>query len=336
MEVARKVPRAALVMPRVDVACREVARMLIERLGLPASIGALFAYVDERWDGKGAKRAKGEEIPLAMRIAHVARDIDDQRVLGGVELAASVVGERAGSALDPVIAARFVRDAEEILAIDDLVSSVWDQTLACEPAPRFILEAGGIDRALSAMGDFADLVSPFLAGHSAGVAKLAGGAAKACGFDEGEVTAIRRAALVHDLGRVAIPVPMWQKRGPLTAGEWERVRLHPYYTERVLSRSPFLATLAPVATAHHERLDGSGYHRGARGASLTPGARLLAAADAYQAMTEPRPHREALTPERAVRSSGRRRTRDGSMATRSARCWRRRGSRPRQSSVLRA
>jgi HD-GYP domain-containing protein (c-di-GMP phosphodiesterase class II) len=299
IHMARKVPQAARVMPRVDVACREVARMLIERLGLPASIGALFAYVDERWDGKGPTKAKGDGIPLAMRIAHVARDIDVQRVLGGADLAAAVVGERAGSALDPAIAARFVEEAEAILAIDDQVP-VWNQTLACEPAPRVVLEHGEIDRALSAMGDFADLVCPFLAGHSAGVAKLASRAAEGCGFDEGEVTAVRRAALVQDVGRVAVPVPIWEKPGPLTAGEWERVRLHPYYTERVLSRSPFLAALAPVATAHHERLDGSGYHRGVRGGSLTPAARLLAAADAYQAMTEPRPHREAFPPERAA------------------------------------
>jgi len=251
LQMARKVPRAARVMPRVDVACREVARMLIERLGLPAAIGALFAHVDERWDGKGPIKIKGEDIPLAMRIAHVARDVDVQRVLGGPQLAAAVVGERAGSALDPAIAARFVEDAEAILAIDDEVP-VWNQSLACEPAPRFVLEHGGIDRALSAMGDFADLVCPLLAGHSAGVAKLASRAAQGCGFDEGEVTALRRAALVQDVGRVAVPVPIWEKPGPLTAGEWERVRLHPYYTERVLSRSPFLAALAPVATAHHE------------------------------------------------------------------------------------
>ena len=302
-EIARKVPRAAVVMPRVDVACREVARMLIDRLGLPASIGALFAYVDERWDGKGAPGAKGDEIPLAMRIAHVARDIDVQRVLGGAELATSVVGERAGGALDPAIAARFVDEAEDILAVDDEVS-VWGQVLACEPFPRFELEGGRIDRALSAMGDFADLVSPFLAGHSAGVAKLATAAAEACRFDDGEVAVVRRAALVHDLGRVAVPVPIWQKQGPLTAGEWERVRLHSYYTERVLSRSPFLAALAPVATAHHERLDGSGYHRGLGAGSLTPAARLLAAADAYHAMTEPRPHRKALAPERAADTLG--------------------------------
>ena len=303
LHIARKVPQAARVMPRVDVACREVARMLIERLGLPAGIAALFAYVDERWDGKGPTKVKGEDTPLAMRIAHVARDIDVQRVLGGPQLAAAIVGERAGNALDPVIAARFVEDAEAILAIDDEVP-VWNQALACEPAPRFVLEHAGIDRALSAIGDFADLVCPLLAGHSAGVAKLASRAAEGCGFDEEEVTAVRRAALVQDVGRVAVPVPIWEKPGPLTAGEWERVRLHPYFSERVLSRSPFLAGLAPVATSHHERLDGSGYHRGVGGGSLTPAARLLAAADAYQAMTEPRPHRDAIPPERAAELIG--------------------------------
>ena len=303
MGMARTVPKAARVMPRVDAACREVARMLIDRLGLPASIGALFAHVDERWDGKGAPGVAGEEIPLAMRIAHVARDIDIQRVLGGPALAARVVGERAGSALDPMIAARFVDEADEILALD-AGSSVWSEALACEPAPRLTLEGAAIDRALTAMGDFADLVSPPFAGHSAGVADLASAAARRCQLDAGEVTAVRRAGLVHDVGRVGVPVPIWQKPGPLTAGEWERVRLHPYHSERILSRSPFLAGLAPVATAHHERLDGSGYHRGSAANALSPAARVLAAADAYHAMTEPRPHRDALRPERAAETLG--------------------------------
>jgi HD-GYP domain-containing protein (c-di-GMP phosphodiesterase class II) len=106
------------------------------------------------------------------------------------------------------------------------------------------------------------------------------------------------------VGRVAVPIPIWHKEAPLTAGEWERVRLHPYYAERVLSRSPFLAGLAPIATAHHERLDGSGYHRGAAAAALTQPARILAAADAYHAMTEPRPHRRALAPEQAAETLG--------------------------------
>ena len=123
------------------------------------------------------------------------------------------------------------------------------------------------------MGNFADLISPYLAGHSTGVAELAAAAARRCRIDEAGVVALRRAALVHDLGRVAVHPRIWQKPGPLTADELEQVRLHPYHSERVLARSAFLAALAPVAGAHHERLDGSGYHRAVGGAELAlPGA----------------------------------------------------------------
>jgi HD-GYP domain-containing protein (c-di-GMP phosphodiesterase class II) len=150
------------------------------------------------------------------------------------------------------------------------------------------------------MGLFADLTSPYLAGHSAGVAELAATAARRCGIDEERAAMIHRAGLVHDLGRVAVHPRIWQKPGPLSADEWEQVRLHPYHTGRILSRSPFLAALARVAAAHHERLDGSGYHRGSAGAGLPAPARVLAAADAYHAMREPRSHRGPLEPERAA------------------------------------
>jgi HD-GYP domain-containing protein (c-di-GMP phosphodiesterase class II) len=155
------------------------------------------------------------------------------------------------------------------------------------------------------MGNFADLISPYLAGHSAGVAELADAAARRCRIDPAGTTTLRRAALVHDLGRVAIGAQIWQKPGPLNADEWEQVRLHPYHTERVLSRSPFLSALASVAGAHHERLDGSGYHRGAVGSELAFPARLLAAADAYHAMTEPRAHRPAMPPADAAEALAR-------------------------------
>src|ERR687898_2894627 len=151
------------------------------------------------------------------------------------------------------------------------------------------------------MGDFADLVSPYFLGHSTGVAGgVAAAAAERSHLAPSEIVLIRRAGLVHDLGRVAVAVRIWQKRGPLTADERERVRLHPYYTERLLTNSPFLAELAPVASSHHERLDGSGYHRGLTSATLTRPARVLAAADAYQAMTEPRPHRAPLPAKQAA------------------------------------
>jgi HD-GYP domain-containing protein (c-di-GMP phosphodiesterase class II) len=117
--------------------------------------------------------------------------------------------------------------------------------------------------------------------------------------------AVRRAALVHDLGRVAVPVRIWQKPGELTPDEWERVRLHAYQSERILGRSPALATLVHAAANHHERVDGSGYHRGSMGAALSSAARLVAAADAFHAMTEPRPHRQALDPAEAADVLGR-------------------------------
>jgi HD-GYP domain-containing protein (c-di-GMP phosphodiesterase class II) len=172
------------------------------------------------------------------------------------------------------------------------------------------LGGDAVERALAAMGDFADLASKYLVGHSRGVAKLASTAAARSGFDAAGVVTIRRAALVHDIGRVAVPVRIWQKPGELTSDEWERVRLHAYQSERILSRSSLLAALAPVATTHHERIDGSGYHRGSAGPALTPAARLLAAADAFHAMTEPRPQRQALASPEAAEALGRE-TRDG-------------------------
>jgi HD-GYP domain-containing protein (c-di-GMP phosphodiesterase class II) len=299
-QVAYGVPKLARVFRGQVAAICEVAQMLTDRLGLPPAVGALFTHVDERWDGKGDPgRAKRDGIPLPVRIVQVARDAAFQRMLGGSEFAARVVRERAGRAFDPDIATRLADEAAEILALDE-ETSAWDETLASEPTPRLTLEGEAIDRALAAMGDFSDLASPYLVGHSAEVAELAMAAARRCGFGSADLVTVRRGALVHDLGRVAVPVRIWQKAAPLTPDEWEQVRLHAYHSERVLTRSPFLAALAPVATTHHERLDGSGYHRGAVAPALPRSARLLAAADAYHAMTEPRPHRPALSPQQAA------------------------------------
>lgn len=282
----------------------EVAQMLGERVGLPTDVRRLFGALNERWDGKGHPgKLAGEEIPLALRIVHVARDAVFQAMLGGGNYAAGVIGGRAGGAFDPEIAALIRESAAELLGLGE-EGSIWDMVLAAEPAPHLPLEDDAIDRALGAMGDFADLASPYLAGHSSGVAKLAAAAAIHGRLPDAVLVTVRRAAQVHDLGRVAVPARIWHKRGALTHDDWEKVRLHPYYTERVLTPSPFLATLAPAASAHHERLDGSGYHRGVTGSALGAAARLLATADAYHAMTAPRPHRKALTASQATERLG--------------------------------
>lgn len=301
-QLTHGLPKLARLFKDQIAALCEVAQILTARLGLSSDVGDLFFHLAERWDGKGDPgNAKREEIPLPVRIVHVARDAAFQRTLGGTELAASVVRERAGGAFDPDIAHHLADDAEEILSFDD-DSSVWDETLACEPLPQLDLEEDTIDRAVTAMGDFADISSPYLVGHSRGVAEVAAAAANLWGLKTDELAMIHRAAAVHDLGRVAVPVRIWQKPGRLTPDEWERVRLHPYYSERILSHSPFLAALAPVATNHHERSDGSGYHRGLTSPNLLPAARLLAAADAYHAMTEPRPHRPPVSTAEAART----------------------------------
>jgi HD-GYP domain-containing protein (c-di-GMP phosphodiesterase class II) len=300
LQAARGLPRMARsVRPQFTAMC-EVAQMLAEGVGLPPSVQGLLAHMFERWDGKGPLgRTKGHEIPLPMRIVHVAVDAALQRVLGGAEQAARTVRDRAGSGFDPEVAACLAGDAERILALD-AEASVWDEVLSREPTPHLTLEGKAIDRALTTMGNFTDLISPYLSGHSIGVADLAAAAARRCRLDTAGEVAVRRAALVHDLGRVAVGARTWQKPEPLTADEWEQVRLHPYHTERVLARSQFLSELGRVAGAHHERIDGSGYHRGSTGAELSLPARLIAAADAYHAMTEPRPHREPRTPGQAA------------------------------------
>jgi HD-GYP domain-containing protein (c-di-GMP phosphodiesterase class II) len=152
------------------------------------------------------------------------------------------------------------------------------------------------------MADLVDMKSPYLAGHSRGVANLAGAAARVAGYPGDDVAAVRRAGLLHDLGRLGVSNAIWDKPGPVTEAESERVRLHPYLTDRMLARVDSLSRSREIAARHHERLDGSGYPRGLTAASLTPQDRLLAAADVYHAMTEPRPHRGPLDPGQASRN----------------------------------
>jgi HD-GYP domain-containing protein (c-di-GMP phosphodiesterase class II) len=274
--------------------------MLTDRLGLSTAVSQLVAYEGERWDGKGLPDGVGEgEIPLPVRIVHVARDAAFQQMLGDEEFVAEVIGERAGGAFDPTIAGLFAKEAKEILGLDS-EASLWELILASEPRPWLMLEGEAIDQALAAMGHFSDIAVSHLIGHSGGVSELGWAAGKSLSLDPEDLVTIRRAGLVHDLGRVAVPVRIWEKTDPLTPDDWEQVRLHAYHTERILVRSHVLARLVPAASFHHERLDGSGYHRGVGSLSLDLKARLLAAADAYQAMTEPRPYREALSPGEAA------------------------------------
>jgi HD-GYP domain-containing protein (c-di-GMP phosphodiesterase class II) len=188
------------------------------------------------------------------------------------------------------------RGDEAALIFADLdAAASWELVIDSEPSLATVVAGDELDGALAAIGEFAELKSPWLMGHSRGVADLAGEAARGLGLPESDVTALRRAAFVYDIGRLGVSNAVWDKPGELTQSELERVRLHPYLTERMLSFSAALAPLGSIAGQHHERLDGSGYPRGLSGDAISHAGRVLAAADVYHAMTAARPHRPALT-----------------------------------------
>lgn len=302
-EIARRFPKVLLSVRDHQTALCEVGEMLSRRLGVPDRVSALFFYLTERWDGQSVlRRAAGEDIPLSLRIADLARDAAYQGLVGGPAHARDVIAQRAGRGHDPRVAAAYLEEDPSAFAYADRGASVWDAVLEAEPPPHLYLDGSAIDTALSGIGDFADLLSHFFSGHAAGVAMLVARSADVAGLSTEEARLARRAALVHDVGRVGIDVRVWERPGPLSVQDREAVRLHPYLTERTLSPSTFLSHIGSVAGFHHERLDGSGYHRGVPAQMLSRPARLLAVADMFHAMCEPRPHRPALAGKDAVRA----------------------------------
>jgi HD-GYP domain-containing protein (c-di-GMP phosphodiesterase class II) len=274
----------------------DVARLLGARMGLPGPVQQALQHLYERWDGNGMPgELRGTQIPLAVRLMQVAQDADVAWQYGGTTLADSVLARRAGSGLDPRAVQAFLSLGERLYKGLD-APSIWDDAMAAEPGPKPVVAGHRLDACLSAIADFADLKSMWTIGHSRGVARLAEEAAVVAGLAAADVLLLRRAALVHDIGRVAVPVNVWAKPGPLTRDEHEQVRLHAYHSERVLDVAAGLRPLARLAGSHGERCDGSGYHRGSRAGDLPLTAWLLAAADCYQAMREPRAHRPALSP----------------------------------------
>ena len=269
-------------------------------LGLGPEVREGLYQTFERWDGKGVPaEARGEEILVTARLVALADVVEVFHRAGGVDAALAVARERAGTQFDPGLVEVFCAEAPLLFHELDSVTT-WPTVIAAEPALEIVLSDDELDSALEAIADFTDLKSPWTIGHSRGVADLAFAATKVYGLSEADATLVRRAGLLHDLGRLGVSNGIWDKPGPLTAAELERVRLHPYLTERMLASSDALSPLGAIAVQHHERLDGSGYPRGLSGETLTPAGRILAAADAYHAMTEPRPHRGARPADEAA------------------------------------
>jgi HD-GYP domain-containing protein (c-di-GMP phosphodiesterase class II) len=273
----------------------KMTRLLGEQLGLADAVleGVGAAY--ERWDGRGwPGSVGGEDIPVPARIAQLAEFVEVAHRVGGVEASVTLAGERSGKQFDPGLSMLLRQQAREILAGVDAVRT-WDAVIAAEPALAVTVPEDEFDSTLCAVANFVDLKSPYMLGHSAAVADLAAAAGSALNVTAGELRLLRRAALVLGFGRLGVSNAIWDKSGLLGPGEWERARMQPYFTERMLRQSAALAPLGALAVQHRERLDGSGYPRGISGRSISRAARVLGAAEAYQAMREPRPHRVALS-----------------------------------------
>jgi len=263
------------------------------RLGLPEDVRRGLAQVFERWDGRGLpERLRGEAIGRTTRVVHIADDLEVADRQGG---ALAMLQQRRGTEFDPVLVDLAIAHADVILSgLDD----PWQLLLGAPLAGDRVID--DIDDVLGVVADYADVKSPWWLGHSRAVADLTGRAARDTGADP---ILARRAALVHRVGALGVSAHLWAKSAPLAPAERDRVRQVPFFTVRVLERVPELATIGRVAGKVRERLDGSGYPAGLTADRLSAEARLLAAAQVYQALLEDRPHRPAATPAEARRAT---------------------------------
>jgi HD-GYP domain-containing protein (c-di-GMP phosphodiesterase class II) len=273
----------------------EVADMLVQRLDFGPGVRDALRFTFERWNGNGyPTHARGEAIPLPMRVVHVSHDMEAIGRLFSPEKAIDAARERRDRTYDPKLADLFVAQGRGWFDRLDKMEP-WDGVLALEPEPRRMLDGLDLDNALMVAADFVDLKSPYMAGHSRRCAQLTADAARILGFAEDAIAGLRRAALLHDFGTTGVPNSIWDKPGSLTRAEFDRVELHPMLTEQMLRRSPALAVLNPVASAHHEKHDGSGYHKRVRSDAGDSSAGVLAAVEIYVGMTTERADRAAFS-----------------------------------------
>ena len=280
-----------------------VAHRFAQRLGMSEAVQQALLSVFEQWDGSGPNAARGAQIPLTSRIVYATSFIEAFHSTGGREAAVRLAHQRGGKAFDPAVAAAFLAVCRQPGFWEQLeLESLWSTVLAMEPpSPYRYLDEARLEDVALAFADFADLKSVYSAGHSRRVADLAERIARRLALPAAEVTTVRRAALLHDVGLVAVPsFTLDRPQAQLTQVEWERLRLHPYHAERILSLVPALASVLPLVAAHHERPDGRGYHRGLTGAHIPLGARLIAVADAFDDLTHDAAERPALDPAAAL------------------------------------
>lgn len=302
--VARVLSQPSAGRKLVAAQCAQ-AEALAADLGLGGEVCTALAQMYERHDGRGEPHGlRGEALSLAGQLVHLAQTLEVLWRQRGRAGALEELERRRGAQF----AARLCEAARA--AGDELwaqlgSAQLWELVLALEPAPQRTFTGAQLGEVALAFSRFSDLKSPSSLGHSMAVAELCKAAGRRAGLGERELELLGHAALLHDLGAVAVGNSTWDHPGPLGAAAWEQVRLHTYYGERILTRSPITRPFAALVGGHHERLDGSGYHRNARGEAIERSSRILAAADCWVALTSKRPHREARSAEAAAQQLGR-------------------------------
>ena len=276
----------------------EIAR----RVGCDESIASAIHDMDEHWDGGGHPRGlRGEEIPLLARVLGLAQVMEIFWGLGGPHAAIEVARTRRGTWFDPDL----VRAAEAL--VED--TSVWEdlfaphlvsRILAQMPEEQVVVDDARMDLISEAFALIIDGKSPYTFDHSRRVAEYAVSIGARLGMDVEQLRRVRRAGLVHDLGKLTVPNSILEHPGKLDDEQWRVVRQHPSHTFDVLARVPILEEIALDAASHHERVDGKGYHRGLSGDGLTVTARILAVADVMDALAADRPYRAGMAPERVL------------------------------------
>lgn len=275
--------------------CDRGAQIAVQ-LGFGVPVAEAVRNLDEHWDGFGAPLGlRGDSIPLLARILCLAQTLDVLMLAGDVRSAFRTIRKRSRRWFDPAVvaAASSLEDDGAFWASldDDVRGAALD---LATPATVHLATSASIDNTCDAFAAIIDAKSSFTASHSTRVTEYALEMGKMLGFGPHRLAILRRAGLLHDIGKLGVPTSILEKPGKLTKEEFDVVRSHPTHTERILGMIDGFDRVAEIAAAHHERIDGRGYHRGVPGQFLDTEMRILAVADVFDALSADRPYRKAL------------------------------------------
>ncbi len=276
---------------------------IARQLGLQEEVAEGIYNLDEHYNGKGmAQGLKEEEIPLYSRIALLSQVIDVYYKAAGKEICCSQVNKRSGNWFDPVLVKYFNDLSLNEKFWDGLDTTELEEWIKVfQPKSMTVpLTYDLLDKVADTFGQIIDAKSPFTAGHSKRVAHYAVKIAQYSHMTNDSIRILYPAALLHDVGKLSVGNHILDKPGSLEHNEWDIIKKHPQYTEEILSRFLPFHSLAQIAAAHHERIDGTGYFKGRKGDEITPETRIITIADIFDALTANRPYRDALSQEEAL------------------------------------